>query len=126
MTNTPATIDSGAGLAFNFAELVLARLRTTTNTVPLPQFEPRAMGLLLVVPSIGSREVARSQRPLVWQTENALQTLDFGNRLFWLHRVHHLVKTVVRSNRSRYDCLMTHLKTYEAWRTRQVPRPIQK
>ena len=39
----------------------------------------------LVMPSIRSREVARSPRPSVRRCEDALKALDFGNRLLGAH-----------------------------------------
>ena len=51
----------------------------------LSQPKPRAMREPVIVPSIGSREVALAQRSGVRQREDALQPLDFGNGLVNVH-----------------------------------------
>src|ERR1700674_5426318 len=43
------------------------------------------MRVQLVVPPIRSREVARSQRSGIWESEETLQPLNFGNRSFKVH-----------------------------------------
>jgi hypothetical protein len=43
------------------------------------------VGLLLIVPTIRSREVACAQRSGVGHREDALQQLDFGDGLFSVH-----------------------------------------
>src|SRR2546430_17531692 len=45
------------------------------------------MNFRLGVPSIGSREVSRSQRTGFWNRKSALQPLDFGNGLLGIHSV---------------------------------------
>jgi hypothetical protein len=59
--------------------------RAAANPVPLPKPKPRAMREQFVVPSIRSPEVARAQRSGVRRCEDALQVLDFGNRLLDVH-----------------------------------------
>jgi len=72
-------------LAFGIAKAKDRGLRSATDTVTLPKPEPRAIGLLLVVPAIRSRDIAGAQRPAVWDREDALQPLDFGNGLLDVH-----------------------------------------
>src|ERR1017187_91732 len=60
------------GLVLHLAQSEHRGLTSATDTVPLPQPEPRAMREHIVVPSIHSREVARAQRSGVRHGEDAL------------------------------------------------------
>ena len=53
-------------------------LTSAANSELLPQPKPRAMREHFVVPSIGSREVARPQRSCVRHCEDALKALVHG------------------------------------------------
>jgi hypothetical protein len=53
----------------------------------LPQPKPRAVREHLIVPPIGSREIARAQRSGVRRGEDALQPIDFSYRLLGVHSV---------------------------------------
>jgi hypothetical protein len=50
------------------------------------------LGLLLIVPSIYSREVARPKRSRIGHREHALQLLDFSNALFCVHPSQYLTE----------------------------------
>jgi hypothetical protein len=65
-----------------------------------------------IVPSIRSREVARTQRSGVGHCEDALKPLDYGNGLFSVHsfqcsfspNVHYKDSEVKRDGMKRRDC----------------------
>jgi hypothetical protein len=66
------------GLALDFAQPECRRLTSATDAIALPEPKPRAVGELIIVSSIRSREVAFSQRSAIGHREDALQLLDFG------------------------------------------------
>jgi hypothetical protein len=74
-------------LALSFTQLNDWGLGSATDAVPLPKPKPRAVGLLLIVSPIRSREIACAQRSRVGHHEDALQPLDFSNGLLGVHSV---------------------------------------
>src|SRR5215813_9133690 len=60
-------------------------LRAATDAITLPEPEPRAVGVGLIMPAICSGKVARSQRPFIRDSESALKPFDFGDGLFNIH-----------------------------------------
>jgi hypothetical protein len=68
-----------------FRENEVTHSRAAANSVPLPNATPWTMREHLVVQSIRSGEVARTERSGVRGCEDALQPLDFGNGLFSVH-----------------------------------------
>jgi hypothetical protein len=72
-------------LTVYFAYPEFRRLISATYAIALPHFKPRALCQLLIVPSIGSRNVAGAQRPRVRPCEQPFQQLDVGNGLFRIH-----------------------------------------
>jgi hypothetical protein len=72
-------------LAVNFPGPKYRRFRPATNAIALPQAKPGAMGLLLIVPSIRSREVVGVQRSGIRQSENPLQQFDLVNDPLGFH-----------------------------------------
>jgi len=79
--------DYKKGLLSRIAIQELLRSRAATNPVLPPKPKPRAAGLLLIMPPVRSREVARAQRSGVRRCEDALQPFDFGNGLLGVHSV---------------------------------------
>jgi hypothetical protein len=66
-----------ADLVFDFG--------SATDTIVLPDSEPRAMRKHFIVPPIGSRKVARAQRPDIGPFEHFLQLLNLVNDPFNVH-----------------------------------------
>lgn len=58
---------------------------TATDAIPLPEPEPRTVGLFLIVPSIGGHKIAGGQRSLVRNREDPFQPFDFGDGPFGVH-----------------------------------------
>src|ERR1019366_994434 len=58
---------------------------SAANPVLLPKAKPRAMSEHVVVPSIGSREVAWAQRSGIGHCEDALKVLDFDDSSVNVH-----------------------------------------
>jgi len=79
-------------LALNFTQSKRWGLGSATDAIPLPEPKPRAVGLLLIVPPIRSREVACAQWSRVGHREDALQPLDFSNALFSVHPSQYLTE----------------------------------
>lgn len=74
-----------SALVVDFTESEDRRLGPAADSIVLPESKPRAMGELLVVLPIGSREVACAQRSGVPLREEALQPLDVINGPFNIH-----------------------------------------
>jgi hypothetical protein len=71
------------------------RLSSTADTKVLPQPKPRTIRDPLIVPSIGSRDVAWAEWPYIWRFEQFLQLLDVVNDAFNVHVstiIHHEVQ----------------------------------
>jgi hypothetical protein len=82
-----ATIRILTRLALGSTQLYDSRLGSTTDPIPLPYPKPRAVREHLVVPSIGSRDVACAERSNVRRFEHFLQLLDIVNDAFNVHSV---------------------------------------
>ena len=72
---------------------------TAANAKALPEAEPGAMRQHVVVPSIGSGEVARSQGPGVGYGHDLLQQFDVGDGLLNVHWSEYLTEGWAPSNR---------------------------
>lgn len=72
-------------LALDFPKPNRRRLATAADAVALPEAKPRAMREPLIVPSIGSQDIARAERPGIWHGEEALQQFDLSNGPFSVH-----------------------------------------
>ena len=72
-------------LALDFAQSEHRSLIPATHAISLVQPKPRAVRELLIVPSIGSREIACTQRSGIRHREDALKPFDFSNRLLGVH-----------------------------------------
>jgi hypothetical protein len=78
-------VDSAMRLALHFAQSKHWRLGSATDAVPLPKTKPRAMREHLVVPSVRSLKVARTQRSSIRRFEHFLQLLNLLNGAFNVH-----------------------------------------
>jgi hypothetical protein len=80
---------------------------SATDAIPLPQPKPRAVGVLLIVLSIGSQEVARAHGSRIRHGEDALEPLDFRDGLLGVHFLsisNRSTPTVKRDGRKRRVC----------------------
>src|SRR5437764_4677403 len=68
-----------------FRQLKNRSLGPATYPIALPEPEPRAVGQLLIVPSIGSRDVACAEGPNIRRFEHFLKLLDVVNYSFNVH-----------------------------------------
>jgi hypothetical protein len=94
--------------------VVLRRLGSATDAIPLPEPKPRAVCQQLVVPSIRSGEIAWGRRSCVRCCEQPLQRLDLGNCLFNVHQPTSIAKhdlTASQSNRPSYIAMPKEKKS---------------
>jgi hypothetical protein len=56
-----------------------------STAVPLPQSEPRIVGVHLIVLAIGSRAISRCHGSVVREQIKSLQSFDIGNDLLYIH-----------------------------------------
>jgi hypothetical protein len=78
-------LPSWGSLSLYFRHSDYRGLRAATDAVPLPEPEPGAVGVHLIVPSIRSRDIASGQWSRVRRREDTLQPLDIGNDLLNVH-----------------------------------------
>ena len=64
----------------------------------LPELKPGTVRELLVVPSIGGRDVACGERPDIGRFHHFLQLLNVANDALNVHASHHAAEDVQRSN----------------------------
>ena len=89
-----------AGLALQFPQPQYWALCSATDTISLPDSEPRATCEHLVMLSIRSRDVARAEWSNVWRFEHFLQLLDVVNNAFNVHSVS--ISTISTATVKRY------------------------